>query len=82
MNSQDIKLGKYRHFKGKEYEVIGLAKHSETLEDMVVYKDLYGEGLLWVRPASMFIDQVQVDGQLVPRFVFQQENLPVEFTKD
>jgi cyclomaltodextrinase len=73
VNSQDIKLGKYRHFKGKEYEVIGLAKHSETLEDMVVYKDLYGEGLLWVRPVSMFIDQVQVDGQLVPRFVFQQK---------
>ncbi|MGZ8157627.1 MAG: DUF1653 domain-containing protein [Methylobacter sp.] len=82
MNSQDIKLGKYRHFKGKEYEVIGLARHSETLEDMVVYKDLYGEGLLWVRPVSMFIDQIQVDGQLVPRFVFQQENLPIELSKD
>ncbi len=73
MRSQNIKLGKYRHFKGKKYEVIGLAKHSETLEDMVVYKDLYGQGLLWVRPVSMFIDQVQVDDQFLPRFVFLQE---------
>ena len=73
MNRQDIKLGKYRHFKGKEYEVIGLAKHTETLEEMVVYKEMYGEGMLWVRPASMFTDLKQIDGQLVPRFVLLQE---------
>ena len=73
MNRQDIKLGKYRHFKGKEYEVIGLAKHTETLEELVVYKEMYGEGMLWVRSASMFTDLKQVDGQLVPRFVLLQE---------
>ena len=50
----EIKPGKYRHFKGKEYEVIGVAAHSESLEPMVVYRQLYGEGGLWVRPASMW----------------------------
>ena len=53
-----IKLGKYRHFKGGEYEVIGIAKHSETLEDMVVYRALYVDGGLWVRPASMFLESI------------------------
>ena len=51
---EPIKLGRYRHFKGNEYEVVGLAKHSETLEDMVVYRALYGEFGLWVRPAAMW----------------------------
>ncbi len=58
-----IKLGKYKHYKGKEYEVIGIAKHSETLEDLVVYKALYqteGENL-WVRPLKMFLENVEVD---------------------
>lgn len=50
----DIRLGRYRHFKGKEYEVLGVASHSETLEPMVVYRALYGEGGLWVRPAAMW----------------------------
>lgn len=66
----DIKLGKYRHFKGNEYEVIGVAKHSETLEDMVVYKALYGDGGLWVRSAQMFNETVVLNGETVKRFTF------------
>lgn len=65
----DIKLGKYRHFKGKEYEVVGIAKHSEDLSPMVVYKALYGEGGLWVRPAAMWNEIVDKDGYHGPRFV-------------
>ncbi len=65
-----IKIGTYRHFKGKEYEVLGLATHSETLESMVVYRPLYGEGKLWVRPASMWEETVEVNGELVPRFTY------------
>lgn len=60
--------GKYRHYKGNEYEVIGMAKHSETLEEMVVYKALYGEGEIWVRPAYMWEEEVCVDGKTVRRF--------------
>ena len=66
----EIKLGKYRHFKGMEYEVIGIAKHSETLEPMVVYRALYGEGGLWVRPASMWQETVTRDGKTAPRFAY------------
>lgn len=66
----EIKLGKYRHFKGNEYEVIAIAKHSETLEDMVVYKALYGDGGLWVRNAEMFNETVEKDGKTVKRFTF------------
>ena len=66
----DIKLGKYRHFKGMEYEVVGVAKHSETLEDMVVYRALYGERGLWVRPASMWNETVTRDGKTLPRFIY------------
>ena len=65
-----IKLGKYRHFKGGMYEVIGVAKHSETLEEMVVYKALYGEGGIWVRPLSMWEEKVTVDGKDIPRFTY------------
>ena len=61
-------LGTYRHYKGKEYEVIGIAQQSETLEEMVVYRALYGEGQLWVRPLRMFLETVEVDGEFVPRF--------------
>ena len=60
--------GIYRHFKGKRYEVLGLARHSETLEDMVVYRALYGEGELWVRPLAVFDEMVEVDGRRVARF--------------
>ncbi len=60
--------GRYRHYKGNEYTVIGIARHSETLEDMVVYRAEYGDGGLWVRPLSMFTETVTVNGQTIPRF--------------
>lgn len=63
-----IEAGRYRHYKGKDYEVIGLATHSETEEKLVVYRCLYGNYDLWVRPLSMFQETVEVDGQTVPRF--------------
>jgi len=63
-----LKFGKYRHYKGREYEVIGVAKHSETLEEMVIYRALYGEGDLWVRPLKMFLEVIEVDGRKIPRF--------------
>lgn len=63
-----VKPGRYRHFKGNEYEVIGTARHSETLEEMVVYRALYGDGGLWVRPAAMWTEQVERDGYRGPRF--------------
>ena len=66
----EVKLGRYRHFKGMEYEVIGVAKHSETLEPMVVYRALYGEGGLWVRPAAMWQETVTRDGVTAPRFTY------------
>jgi len=66
--SNPIRPGVYRHFKGNRYEVTGFAKHSETLEDMVVYKALYGERGTWVRPLSMWESPVEVDGKMVKRF--------------
>jgi cyclomaltodextrinase len=70
-----IRLGKYRHFKGKEYEVVGVARHSETLNEFVVYKALYssaefGKNALWIRPLKMFTEKVMVEGKKVPRFTF------------
>ena len=70
---KEIKLGKYRHFKGYEYEVIGIAKNSETLEETVVYRALYGEKELWVRPASMWNEIVERDGKTYKRFTFVTE---------
>ena len=64
----DIKPGKYRHFKVNEYEVLCVATHSESLEPMVVYRQLYGEGSLWVRPASMWNETVERDGKVCKRF--------------
>lgn len=64
----ELKPGKYRHFKGGEYELLYVAKHSETLEPMVVYRALYGEGGVWVRPAAMWSEQVERDGYCGPRF--------------
>ncbi|WP_133467924.1 DUF1653 domain-containing protein [Paraglaciecola marina] len=63
-----VKIGKYRHYKGNDYEVIGVAKHSEDESELVVYRPLYGEQGLWVRPLSMFIESVEVDGKSKPRF--------------
>lgn len=67
---EEIKLGKYRHFKGKEYEVIAIANHSESLEKYVVYRALYGEGQVWIRPASMWNETVERDGKTHKRFTF------------
>lgn len=71
---EDIKLGRYRHFKGNEYEVLGIARHSETEEEMVIYRALYGEGGLWVRPASMWNETVERDGKTFKRFTYIGEN--------
>jgi hypothetical protein len=64
--------GLYRHYKGQRYRVLGTARHSETLEPLVVYQALYGEHGLWVRPAAMFAESVTVDGACVPRFTLEQ----------
>ena len=69
----EIKIGKYRHFKGNEYEVLYIAKHSETLEPMVVYKALYGEGDIWVRPASMWNETIERDGKTFKRFEYIED---------
>ena len=65
-----LKLGKYKHFKRNEYEVIAVGKHSETLEEMVVYKALYGDKQIWVRPLKMFEEFVEAEGKKVPRFQY------------
>lgn len=75
IEAMNIKFGKYRHYKGKEYEVFGVAKHSETLEDLVIYKALYyseefGDNALWVRPAKMFLEKVLIDSKEVARFEY------------
>jgi hypothetical protein len=74
-NMAEIKLGKYQHYKGNFYEVIGVARHSETLEQMVVYRALYdskefGKNAVWVRPEKTFLENVTVDGKEVPRYKF------------
>lgn len=71
--SEPVRPGRYRHFKGNEYEVIGVATHSETREPLVVYRPLYGDGGLWVRPLAMFTETVTRDGQTFPRFTFVGE---------
>ena len=68
--SAELPLGRYRHYKGGEYQVMGIAQHSETNELLVVYRPLYGEGALWVRPLSMFIESVNHDGSQLPRFQY------------
>lgn len=72
---EKIKLGKYEHYKGKPYEVVGVARHSETREELVVYKALYdskefGKNSLWVRPKKMFFENVTIDGKEIPRFKY------------
>lgn len=67
---EEIKLGRYRHFKGREYEVLHLARHSETEEELVVYRALYGDFSVWVRPAAMWNETVERDGQSFRRFTY------------
>jgi hypothetical protein len=67
---ESIKPGRYRHFKGKEYEVLGVARHSETEEELVVYRALYGDFGLWVRPVSMWNETVERDGKTFHRFTY------------
>ena len=70
-----IQAGVYRHYKGNTYQVLGIAKHSETEEHLVVYRALYGEFELWVRPFDMFCEKVEIGGKFVPRFkLIQQKN--------
>jgi hypothetical protein len=68
--SAAITPGRYRHYKGKEYIVLGVARHSETEEELVVYRQDYGDRGLWVRPAGMFLEAVNVDGSVRPRFAW------------
>jgi cyclomaltodextrinase len=68
-----LKLGKYRHYKGKEYEMIGVGKHSETLEEMVIYRALYDDHDLWVRPLKMFIEKIEVNKKKIQRFEYISE---------
>ena len=70
MSNTSITPGRYRHYKGKEYLVLGIARHSETQEELVVYRQDYGDRGLWVRPATMFVETVTVDGSARPRFAY------------
>lgn len=77
LNSEPpLPLGRYRHYKGLDYEVLGVAKHSETGESLVVYRCLYGDFSLWVRPRSMFQESVELAGEQIPRFVYLGAMLP------
>ena len=66
----EMRSGKYRHYKGNEYEIIGIAKHSETLEEMIVYRSVYDKNSLWVRPKDMFFETVVINGVEVSRFEY------------
>ena len=66
----NLPLGRYRHYKHKDYTVLGVARHSETEEELVVYRQEYGDRGLWVRPKQMFLETVEVDGKTIPRFRF------------
>jgi len=68
--------GRYRHYKGGEYEVIGVARHSETLEPMVIYRPLYNDSGLWVRPHAMFFEEIEFEGRVQPRFAAVEEANP------
>jgi cyclomaltodextrinase / maltogenic alpha-amylase / neopullulanase len=73
---QTLSIGRYRHYKGNEYEVLGVARHSETAEELVVYRTCYGNFDLWVRPKAMFLETVLVDGAPTPRFLYLGEASP------
>jgi len=68
--ARNLKPGIYEHYKGNRYKVLGVSHHSETLEELVVYQALYGDGDLWVRPIDVFFDEKEIDGKKVPRFKF------------
>ena len=68
-----MKEGRYRHYKGNDYIVLGVARHSETGEELVVYRQDYGDFSLWVRPLAMFMENVEIDGTVLPRFQFVGE---------
>ena len=68
--AKSLKIGIYQHYKGKQYQVLGVALHSETFEELVVYQALYGKQLIWVRPLEMFLEDVQVNGRKQKRFTF------------
>ena len=70
----ELKKGIYRHFKGNEYELIGSARHSETMEEFAIYKALYGERGTWIRPVAMFTEEIERDGYKGPRFALVREN--------
>lgn len=70
-----IRPGRYRHYKGGLYQVIGVARHSETHEALVVYRPLYGEGALWVRPYDMFVGTLEFDGRTPQRFTFEDDHI-------
>jgi len=72
-NMTEFRKGRYRHFKGKEYEVIDIARHSETMEEHVVYRALYGDFGLWIRPANMFFETIVRDGKSMARFSYIEE---------
>ena len=74
--NDSVKLGKYRHFKGMMYQLIDVAHHSETQEPMAVYRALYGEGGLWVRPLSMFLESIHRDGKDIQRFQYVEDKSP------
>jgi hypothetical protein len=76
MADEVVQPGRYRHFKGNEYDVLGVARHSETDEPLVVYRPLYGVGGLWVRPLAMFVETVVHDGSEVPRFTYLGPSIP------
>ncbi|MGJ8580855.1 MAG: DUF1653 domain-containing protein [Psychromonas sp.] len=76
--SAKLTMGKYQHYKGNFYQVEEIAIHSETDEEMVVYRPLYGEGRLWVRPLNMFVEDVEIDGKRQPRFALVDETQDIK----
>lgn len=76
MQKPELATGLYRHYKGQAYQVIDLARHSETEEWHVVYRPLYGDFGLWIRPYAMFVEEIEQHGQRVPRFAFESAEVP------
>ncbi len=72
--AKSIKPGIYEHFKGAKYKVLGVVRHSETLEEMVLYEHMFGDHSTWIRPIDMFLEQVENDGKKIPRFKYIDEN--------